>query len=117
MGCIYGQILISRTEEAAAFPALSFRFVQHKLTKHTRLGAEHASEPTQLSGDAYFCRAYTEEACLPDLALLQREDAVQEDQEADQSGREQHARVPAQPGEVEADLLPKVPPETTQTQG
>lgn len=54
------------------------------------------------------------EACLPDLAVLQSEEAVQEYQEADQGCRKQHPRVPAEPGEVQTDLLPKVPPETTE---
>lgn len=54
-----------------------------------------------------------EEACLPDLAVLQSEEAIQEYQEPHQSSREQHPRVPAEPGEVQADLLPKIPPVTT----
>lgn len=44
-----------------------------------------------------------EEACLPDLAVLQSEEAIQEYQEPHQSSREQHPRVPAEPGEVQAD--------------
>lgn len=51
--------------------------------------------------------------CLPDLAVLQSEDAVQENKEADQSRRKQHPRVPAEPGEIQTDLLPEIPPETT----
>lgn len=50
--------------------------------------------------------------CLPDLAVVQSEEAVQEHQEADQGGRKQHPSVPAEPGEVQADLLPEIPPET-----
>lgn len=49
--------------------------------------------------------------CLPDLAVVQSEDSVQEYQETNQSSRKQHPCVPAEPGEVQADLLPKVPPE------
>lgn len=55
-----------------------------------------------------------EEVCLPDLAVLQSEDTIQEHQEADQSRRKQHPRVPAEPGEVQTDLLPKIPPETAE---
>lgn len=48
----------------------------------------------------------------PDLAGVHSEEAVEEDEEADQGGGDQHARVPAQPGEIQADLLPKVAPKT-----
>lgn len=53
-----------------------------------------------------------DEVCLPDLAVLQREEAVQEHKEADQRCRKQHPRVPAEPGEVQTDLLSEVPPAT-----
>lgn len=55
-----------------------------------------------------------DEVCLPDLAVLQSEDAVQEYEEANQSGRKQHPRVPAEPGEVQTNLLPKIPPDTAE---
>lgn len=48
--------------------------------------------------------------CLPDLAALHREDAVEEHQEAHQGCGKQHPGVPAEPGEVQADLLPEIPP-------
>jgi len=44
------------------------------------------------------------------LAGVHGEQAVEEDEQADQRGGDQHAGVPAQPGEVQTDLLPKVPP-------
>lgn len=46
----------------------------------------------------------------PDLAGVHGEETVEEDQQAHQGGGDQHAGVPAQPGKVETDLLPKVPP-------
>lgn len=53
-----------------------------------------------------------EGVCLPDLAVLQSEDAIQEYQEANQSSRKQHPCIPAEPGEVQTDLLPKISPAT-----
>lgn len=46
----------------------------------------------------------------PDLAGVHGEETIEEDQQADQGGGDQHAGVPAQPGEVKTDLLAKVPP-------
>lgn len=37
----------------------------------------------------------------------------QTDQEADKSSRKQHSLVPAEPGKVQTDPLPKIPPEAT----
>lgn len=48
--------------------------------------------------------------CLPDLAVLQSEDAVHKNQEANQSSRKQHPCIPAEPSEVQTDLLPKISP-------
>lgn len=46
----------------------------------------------------------------PDLAGVHSEKTIEEDQQADQGGGDQHAGVPAQPGKVKTNLLPKVPP-------
>lgn len=47
---------------------------------------------------------------LPDLAALHCEDAVEENQEANQGCWKQHSCVPAEPGKVQADLLSEIPP-------
>lgn len=46
----------------------------------------------------------------PDLAGVHGEETVEEDKNANQGCRDQHAGVPAQPSKVEADFLAKVPP-------
>lgn len=46
----------------------------------------------------------------PDLAGVHSEETIQEDKNANQGGRDQHAGVPAQPCKVKTDFLPKVPP-------
>lgn len=38
--------------------------------------------------------------CLPDLAVLQGKDAIQEHHKTNQSCRKQHPCVPAEPGEI-----------------
>lgn len=47
---------------------------------------------------------------LPDLAALHCEDAVEENQEANQGCWKQHSCVPAEPGKVQANLLSEIPP-------
>lgn len=46
----------------------------------------------------------------PDLAGVHSEETIQEDKNANQGSRDQHAGVPAQPRKVKTDFLPKVPP-------
>lgn len=46
----------------------------------------------------------------PHLAGVHGEETVEEDKNANQGRRDQHASVPAQPRKVEADFLTKVPP-------
>lgn len=50
--------------------------------------------------------------CLnwPDLAGVHREETIEEDENANQGRRDQHASVPAQPCKVKTDFLTKVPP-------
>lgn len=45
--------------------------------------------------------------------MLQCENPVEKHKEPDHGRREQHPRVPAEPSEVQTDLLAKIPPETT----
>lgn len=46
----------------------------------------------------------------PDLARVHREETVEEDKNANQGRRDQHASVPAQPRKVKTDFLTEVPP-------
>lgn len=46
----------------------------------------------------------------PDLARVHREETIEEDKNANQGRRDQHASVPAQPRKVKTDFLTKVPP-------
>lgn len=47
---------------------------------------------------------------IPDLAVIQSGDSIQEDKQPDEGCGEEHARVPAKPGKVQPDLLSKIPP-------
>lgn len=75
------------------------------------LACFYTSNTTLSSRDTYFDEK-KEGMCLPDLAVLQSEDSVQEYQEANQSSGKQHSCVPAKPGKVQTDLFPEIPPET-----
>ena len=47
---------------------------------------------------------------VPDLAVIQSNDSIQEDKQSNEGSWEEHAGVPAQPGKIQPDLLSKIPP-------
>lgn len=52
----------------------------------------------------------THEFPVPDLAVIQSGDAIQEDKQPNEGRGEEHACVPAQPGKIQSNLLSKIPP-------
>ena len=50
------------------------------------------------------------ELSIPDLAVIQSDDAIQKDKQSNEGSWEEHAGVPAQPGKIQPNLLSKVPP-------
>lgn len=50
------------------------------------------------------------ELIWPDLAGVHSEETIEEDENANQGSRDQHASVPAQPCKIKADFLTKVTP-------
>ena len=65
---------------------------------------------TSVPGDVVVVERDDVTSAVPGYVLAERDDAVDEDKEAEERRRDEHARVEAEPREVDANLLAKILP-------